>query len=95
MPVCAFCHANFHGDNPRQRYCSEQCRRSADNERRKDRRADAAELRTREEEERMAAYEAFMRDERKQFRSQCDSCRHRKKKNREMICAMCREGIKV
>ena len=95
MPICAFCYREFQADNPRQEYCSDRCRRDADNERKRERRAEAAERRALEKDGSMAAYEAFLESERTKFRSQCDFCKHRKSKNREMLCAMCREGIHV
>lgn len=42
---CDYCGLEYRTDNPRRIYCSERCRRDADNERKQDRRAEESELR--------------------------------------------------
>lgn len=42
--LCAYCGKEFRTTNPRRLYCSDTCRRAEQNERRRDERAEAAEV---------------------------------------------------
>lgn len=45
LTSCLFCGTQFYTHNPRRLYCSERCRRDIQNERRRDERAEAREVR--------------------------------------------------
>lgn len=45
MATCLYCGIDFISHNPRRLYCSERCRRDIQNERRRDERAEAREVR--------------------------------------------------
>ena len=122
LKFCDYCGTEFSTANSRRLYCCDRCRRSADNERKQERREEEAELRA----------EYLMPDDWARndlgedvvgnaltdgWTSQCEMCAdeaiagpmacqqcphwkansksRRKGKSIDLLCAMCRDGVRV
>ena len=122
LKICDYCGSEFQTANSRRVYCCTSCRRAADNERKRDRRAEESELRAEyvmpddwalhdlgEEVMQNSLTDGWTSecemcpDEAIAGPLACQQCHHwqAKEKSRkkgssiDLLCAMCRDGVRV